>query len=127
MLENVKRQVALVIVLVLASLGSLFYPQSSEPLPGETEAHRIQREKDRGILNLNWGNDLAGGTELIYEVDRKKAEKLARTIGEAAALQEVGGRSFRPSQGRLLTDSDRLRGRHIPLRPAARRPRGSSV
>jgi SecD/SecF fusion protein len=50
MLENPSRQIALVLVFIIASVASFFTKE------------------------LNWGNDLAGGTELIYEIDRKKAK-----------------------------------------------------
>ena len=51
MLENPSRQIALVLVFILASAASLIF-------------------KD-----FKLGNDLAGGTELIYEVDREQARK----------------------------------------------------
>ena len=49
MLENPTRQLALVLAFILASVTSLIY-------------------KD-----LQYGNDLAGGTELVYEIDPKDA------------------------------------------------------
>jgi preprotein translocase subunit SecD len=50
MLENPSRQLALVLVFIIASVTSLFYKE------------------------LQYGNDLAGGTELVYEIDPDKAE-----------------------------------------------------
>ncbi|MCA8958137.1 MAG: hypothetical protein KDC87_18825, partial [Planctomycetes bacterium] len=51
MIENAKSQIALVLILVAASLASLY------------------------LKRLKFGLDLAGGTELIYSVDLKDVPK----------------------------------------------------